>query len=177
VTETVPGVAESADVPVVTPAGVTVRRPGVADGAACWQLACASGIRSVNARYAYLLWARDFHETSAVAWRRGGVVGFVTGFRRPEQPSTLYIWQIVVAEPVRGRGVGAAMLDVLVDRLPDVGHVEATVASDDPPAQALFAGFAARRGAAVARSLLFGPDLLGRNHPPEVLVRVGPLRR
>lgn len=177
VTETViPGTRRD-DAPVMTPAGVAVRRPGAADGAACWRLACASGVSWVNSRYAYLLWSRDFDETSVVAWRRGVVVGFVTGLRRPEQPSTLFVWQVVVAEPARGQGVGTAMLDVLVDRLPDVDHVEASVAPDDPPSQALFAGFAARHRVAVARSLVFGADLLGPGRPPEVLVRIGPLRR
>ncbi|WP_214401097.1 diaminobutyrate acetyltransferase [Pseudonocardia lacus] len=176
-TDTATPAGDRADTAAVTPAGVTVRRPGVSDGAACWRLACASGIRSVNSRYAYLLWARDFDDTSAVAWRRNAVVGFTTGFRRPDEPSTLFVWQVVVAEAVRGRGVGAAMLDVLVDRLPDVDHVEASVAPDDPVSQALFTGFATRYGAAVSRSLLFGSDLLGPGRPPEVLVRIGPLRR
>ncbi|WP_252446712.1 diaminobutyrate acetyltransferase [Pseudonocardia humida] len=166
-----------ADVPVVTPAGVTVRMPTVSDGAACWRLARDSGVLDLNSRYAYLLWARDFAETSAVAWLRGGVVGFVTGFRRPERPATLFVWQIAVAGAARGRAVGAAMLDALVDRLPDVDHVEASIAPDNAPSQALFAGFAARRGAAVSRSLLFGADLLGNGHRPEILVRIGPLRR
>ncbi len=169
--------SRSADIPVVTPAGVTVRKPSTSDGATMWRLARDTGVLDLNSRYSYLLWTRDFAETSAVAWLRGGAVGFVTGFRRPERPATLFVWQVAVAEAARGRGAGAAMLDALVDRLPDVDHVEASIAPDNSPSQALFAGFAARRGAALARSLLFGSDLLGNGHRPEILVRIGPLRR
>jgi L-2,4-diaminobutyric acid acetyltransferase len=176
-TDTMISADRDANIPVATPAGVTVRRPEVPDGVACWRLARAAGALDVDSRGAYLLWARNFAETSAVAWLRGGVVGFAIGLRRPEEPSTLFVCQVVVAETARGRGVGAAMLDTLVDRLSDVDHVEAPVAPDNSPCQALFAGFAARHGAGVSRSLLFGTELLGPGRPPEILVRIGPLRR
>ncbi|HLU55607.1 MAG TPA: diaminobutyrate acetyltransferase [Pseudonocardia sp.] len=156
---------------------ITITRPQVSDGVACWRLAEATGVLDVNSRYAYLLWCRDFAATSVVARRDDDVVGFVTGFRRPDEPSTLVVWQVGVDAAVRGRGVASAMLDTLFDQVPDVDHLEATVTPDNTASAALFGGFAERRGAQLQRSELFGADLLGDGHAPEFLFRIGPVDR
>jgi L-2,4-diaminobutyric acid acetyltransferase len=154
---------------------LTIDRPEISDGVACWRLAAATGVLDVNSRYAYLLWCRDFAATSVVARHDGDVVGFVTGFRRPEEPSTLVVWQVGVDAAMRGRGVAAAMLDVLFDRVPGVDHLEATVTPDNTASAALFGRFAERRGAPVRRTELFGAELLGDGHAPEILFRIGPV--
>ncbi|MGH3586163.1 MAG: diaminobutyrate acetyltransferase [Pseudonocardia sp.] len=156
---------------------LTIGHPSVPDGVACWRLAEASGVLDVNSRYAYLLWCRDFAATSVVARSGDDVVGFVTGFRRPDEPSTLVVWQVAVDEAVRGRGVAQAMLDVLFDGVRDVEHLEATVTPDNGASAALFGRFAERRGTQVRRSELFGAELLGPGHEPEILFRIGPVRR
>lgn len=156
---------------------VTIGNPGVADGPACWQLAAATGVLDVNSRYAYLLWFRDFTATSVVARSGGEVVGFISGYRRPQRPSTLMVWQVAVAEVARGRGVAAAMLDELYQRVPGVDIVEATITPGNGASVGLFTRFAERWGAAVARRVLFGAELLGAGHEPEVLFRIGPIHR
>lgn len=156
---------------------VTIGHPDVTDGVACWHLAEATGTLDVNSRYAYLLWCRDFAATSVVARRDGEVVGFVTGFRRPEELSTLVVWQVAVDAAARGQGVAAAMLDALFDRVVDVDHLEATVTPDNTGSIALFSRFAARRSAQLSRGELFGAELLGSGHEPEILFRIGPVHR
>ncbi|OLT17459.1 diaminobutyrate acetyltransferase [Pseudonocardia sp. CNS-139] len=157
------------------PGQVTIEAPRVADGVACWRLAVATGALDANSRYAYLLWFRDFAETSVVARRDGAVVGFVTGYRRPDEPSTLMVWQVAVSASVRGRGVAAGLLAALADRVPGVAHVEATVTPGNSASEALFSRFARERAAGLVRRELFGSDLLGVGHEPEVLFRIGPL--
>lgn len=156
---------------------LSIGRPGVPDGVACWRLAAASGVLDVNSRYAYLLWCRDFAGTSVVARSGHEVVGFISGFRRPEVPSTLVVWQVAVDEQVRGRGVAAAMLDALFDGVVDAEQLETTITPDNRGSIALFSRFAERRGAQVHRSELFGAELLGAGHEPEILFRIGPIRR
>lgn len=155
---------------------LTIGRPSVPDGVALWRLAAATGVLDVNSRYAYLLWCRDFAATSVVARSDGDVVGFITGFRRPDAPSVLVVWQVAVDEAVRGRGVAAAMLDALFDSVPDIDHMETTITSDNRGSIALFTRFAERRSAQVQRSELFGADLLGGDHEPEILYRIGPVQ-
>lgn len=158
-------------------APITVGRPTVDDAGACWSLAAASQVLDVNSRYAYLIWFRDFAATSVVARLDGAVVGFVTGYRRPDAPETLVVWQVAVDEAARGRGVAGAMLDTLFDGVPDVDHLETTITPDNDGSIALFTGFADRRSADVARSELFSSDLLGGDHEPEILFRIGPIAR
>jgi L-2,4-diaminobutyric acid acetyltransferase len=154
---------------------LTIGRPAVSDGVACWRLAEATGVLDVNSRYAYLLWCRDFAATSVVARHDGEVFGFVTGFRRPEEPSTLVVWQVGVDAAARGQGVAAAMLDALFDQVPGVDHLEATVTPGNIGSAALFTRFAERRGAPVRRGELFGAELLGDGHESEILFRIGPV--
>jgi L-2,4-diaminobutyric acid acetyltransferase len=156
---------------------LAIGHPEVADGVACWRLADATGVLDVNSRYSYLLWCRDFAATSVVARRDGELVGFVTGYRRPDAPSALVVWQVGVDAAARGQGVAAAMLDDLFDRVPEVDHLEATVTPDNKGSIALFSRFAERRGAPVRRSELFGSELLGADHEPEILFRIGPVDR
>jgi L-2,4-diaminobutyric acid acetyltransferase len=155
---------------------LSIGRPEVSDGVACWRLAEATGVLDVNSRYAYLLWCRDFAATSVVARCDGDLLGFVTGFRRPEEPSTLVVWQVAVDAAARGRGVAAAMLDALFDQVPEVDHLEATVTPSNTGSIALFSRFAERRSAPAHRSELFGEELLGEDHEPEILFRIGPVR-
>lgn len=158
-------------------AAVTVAHPEVADGVACWRLAAESKVLDVNSRYAYLLWCRDFAATSIVARSDGAVVGFITGYRRPDRPGTLLVWQVAVDEQVRGLGVGSAMLDALFERVADVDHLETTVTPDNAASAALFSAFARRRDAPLDRRVLFGSDVLGADHEPEILFRIGPINR
>jgi L-2,4-diaminobutyric acid acetyltransferase len=155
---------------------VSIGRPSRADGVALWELAAASKVLDVNSRYAYLLWCRDFAETSVVARADGRVVGFVTGYRRPDDVRTLMVWQVAVHADVRGLGVAGRMLDTLFDLVPGVDHLETTITPDNESSVALFSGFARRRGAEVSRTELFGSELLGGDHEPELLFRIGPIR-
>jgi L-2,4-diaminobutyric acid acetyltransferase len=156
---------------------ITIGNPRVTDGPACWQLAAATGVLDVNSRYAYLLWFRDFTATSVVARSGGEVVGFISGYRRPQRPSTLMVWQVAVAEVAQGRGVATAMLDALYQRVPCVDAIEATITPGNGASIGLFTRFAERWGAAVARRVLFGAELLGAGHEPEILFRIGPIHR
>lgn len=170
---------------------VTLAEPRTDDGAAMWRVARAAGL-DPNSPYKYLLFCRDFAGTSVVARDEGGshagpgdgspaeedgaVVGFVTGYRRPAAPDTLFVWQVGVLASCRGRGVASAMLDHLVAtaRTP-LRFLEASVTPDNEPSQRLFTGFAARHGAGVERSLLFAADQFPEPHAEEVLLRIGPL--
>ncbi|MBB6373090.1 L-2,4-diaminobutyric acid acetyltransferase [Pseudonocardia eucalypti] len=156
---------------------IRIEKPTVADGVECWRLADESKVLDVNSKYAYLLWCRDFAETSVVARRAEdqAVVGFVTGFRRPDSPNVLLVWQVAVDPSARGEGLAVRMLDTLFHQVADVDRMETTITPDNKASIALFTAFAERNGAPIERSELFGPDLLGADHQPEHLYRIGPI--
>jgi L-2,4-diaminobutyric acid acetyltransferase len=153
---------------------VVIDSPVPADGVAIWRLADDSGVLDVNSRYAYVLWCRDFARTTVVARMGGRVVGFVTGYQRQDEPSTLMVWQVAVGADAQGRGVAGAMLDALAERVRPQ-HLETTVSPDNVASTALFTRFAQRHDAPLERSELFGTDVLGAGHEPEFLHRIGPI--
>ncbi|GAA3829419.1 MULTISPECIES: diaminobutyrate acetyltransferase [Amycolatopsis] len=157
-----------------------IENPTKADGAALWRIARDSQKLDLNSPYAYLLWCRDFAETSVVARVDGDAVGFVIAYRRPTAPDTALVWQVAVDASQRGQGLAGALLDNLFTRLvaDGVRHLETTITPDNKASIRLFTSFAERWGAELERTELFGsadfPDD-GTRHEPEDLYRIGPL--
>lgn len=163
------------------PQGVTLDSPRLEDGATLWRIARDSRVLDLNSCYSYLLWCRDYAETSIVARAgdQGPPVGFITGYTRPAAPRTLLVWQVAVDETHRGRGLAAAMLDALARRTREergVDAIETTITPDNAASRRLFTSFAERHGAAVASEVLFDAGAFhDGGHEPEVLYRIGPL--
>ncbi len=146
----------------MTTADLTLVTPRLDDGAAMWRIAVDVGLDR-NSPYKYLLFCRDFAATSVVARVDGEPVGFVTGYRRPAEPDTLFVWQVGVLASQRGRGVAGAMLDHLrhTNRVaeaaaPPIGQLEASVTRGNTASMWLFTAFADRHGVPVTRTVLFG---------------------
>lgn len=153
---------------------VELRRPTLEDGAALWRIARDSQTLDLNPSYAYLLWCRDFAETSIVATVDGEPAGFVSGYVRPDEPRTLMVWQVAVDATFRGRRLASRMLDDLVDTVrPDT--LETTITGDNDASIGLFTTFGERRGARVERDPLFVESLFPDGHDTELLFRIGPL--
>jgi L-2,4-diaminobutyric acid acetyltransferase len=150
--------------------------PVVADGPELYRITRDSAVLDVNSSYTYLLWCRDFAQTSAVARTDGVVVGFVTGYIRPDAPDTLVVWQIAVDASQRGGGVAGRLLGHLVDRvLPrGVRYLETTITADNAASINLFTALARKRSAGLERSELFTADLFPDAHLGEDLYRIGP---
>ncbi|WP_241249244.1 diaminobutyrate acetyltransferase [Rhodococcus sp. X156] len=140
-----------------------------------WEIARDSQVLDVNSSYAYVLWGRDFSGTSIVALDHDRVVGFVTGYRRPDRQDTLFVWQVAVDADQRGKGVAGRMLDGVLDRLATAGVVrlETTISPDNEASQALFTALARRRGVPISTEELFRPEHFPDSHEAEDLYTVG----
>lgn len=149
--------------------------PRLEDGRQLWRIARDSKTLDLNSPYSYLLWCRDFAATSVVARADGEIRGFVTGFDRPEDPGTLFVWQVAVDAAWRGRGLAGRMLASLTGR--GFGFVEATVTPDNTASDRLFTAFARDRDAELRRTPLLSGELFPGDHQPEELYRIGPLDR
>jgi L-2,4-diaminobutyric acid acetyltransferase len=140
-----------------------------------WALADRTGL-DLNSPYAYVLWGDRFASSSLIAEDPSDPtpLGFVMGFRPPEDDDTLFVWQIGVDERARGRGLAARMLDHLVVEL-GISHVEATVTPSNTASAALFRGLGTRHDAPVVEELAYGEDLFPGGHEAEVRFRIGPI--
>ncbi|MPZ66883.1 MAG: diaminobutyrate acetyltransferase [Pseudonocardiaceae bacterium] len=158
--------------------GVSIVAPDLLHGPQLWQLARESKVLDVNSSYAYLMWCRDFAATSAVALDGGDVVGFVTGYLRPQATDTLMIWQVAVDAGQRGRRLAARMLHDILDRsAPRWMHT--TITPSNKASIRLFTAVARDRATTIERREQFDPQLLpgvdGGAHEPEDLYVIGPL--
>jgi diaminobutyrate acetyltransferase len=159
---------------------VSLVEPDRTDGPHLWRLARDSQVLDLNSSYAYLLWCRDFAGTSIVARVDGNVVGFVTGFLRPEAPDTVMVWQVAVDARQRGRNLASRMLHTLVDRLYPRGvrWLQTTVSPSNEASIRLFGALARDRGTGVERRSLFAPEDFPaeepEGHEAEDLYVIGP---
>ena len=130
-----------------------------------------------NAVYTYLLLATHFSETCAVAERGGALLGFVSGYRKPLDPSVLFVWQVAVRPDARGQGVARRLITHILRRrvCADVCFLEATVTPTNDASWALFQRVAHDLGAHVQRGPGFDTRTFGDEpHASEDLVRIGP---
>lgn len=156
---------------------VLFRRPEPADARAVWKLVNDSDQLDNNSEYYYMIWFRDFARTSAVATLDGEVIGFLSGYRRPDQPDTYFVWQ----EAVRPRHgipfLGVKLFDHAVQEqlLKGARYVEATVSEANAPIVMVLKRFAKRWNAPVEKRVLFSGDSFGDGHHEETLYRIGPV--
>ncbi|WP_280431727.1 diaminobutyrate acetyltransferase [Nocardia brasiliensis] len=158
---------------------LVLRKPRVEDGAQLWRIAKNSEVLDVNSSYAYLLWCRDFAETTVVAEMQGRVVGFVIGYLRPQAPDTVFVWQVAVDRAMRGRGAGAQLLHALLNTVApqSVTTLETTISPDNAASIALFGSVARQRGARMTKRPLFDTGVFPDGHESEDLYLIAPIAR
>lgn len=154
------------------------REPAATDGPAVTALIAACPPLDANSAYCNLLQCTDFAGTCLVAERGGDIVGWISGYRVPERPADLFVWQVAVAAAARGQGLGGRMLDALLSRptLGDVTHVVTTVTVENTPSRAMFSGFARRHGAPITEMPRFDKRAhFADAHASEWQLRIGPI--
>ncbi|MFZ5655096.1 MAG: diaminobutyrate acetyltransferase [Pseudomonadota bacterium] len=160
-------------------AAVELRQPRPADGASVFELIARCPPLDPNSRYCNLLQCSHFADTSIIAMAADGrVLGFLSGYRIPARPDTLFVWQVAVAAAARGLGLGSRLLRDLLARpqLADIRFLETTIGPDNRASRALFERLARSRGAAIDSATLFESDRhFGGRHADEILLRIGPL--
>ncbi|WP_236250571.1 diaminobutyrate acetyltransferase [Microbulbifer sp. ALW1] len=158
-------------------AQVLLRRPVSEDGAAVHQLIGACPPLDTNSLYCNLLQASHFSATSVAAELDGELVGFISGYRIPERPDTLFVWQVAVAEAGRGMGLAGRMLREILGR-PACGavtHLETTITPDNDASWALFRSLARKLDAGCVDSVMFDRERHFKGaHDSEMLLRIGP---
>lgn len=159
-----------------------LRSPTPDDGAAVFELIARCPPLDPNSRYCNLLQCSHFAQTSIIAQAENSsrALGFVSGYRIPDHPDTLFVWQVAVDEAARGTGLGSRLLKALLTRpgLTDCRYVETTIGPDNRASWRLFERLAERFGAAIKTTTLFESQRhFSGLHPDEILLRIGPLEQ
>lgn len=132
-----------------------------------------------NSAYCNLLQCSHFGSTSIAALLDDKLVGSVTGYRIPDRPDTLFLWQAAVHPIARGKRLARTMLSKLMVQLAGQGirYVETSITPDNEASWRLFTGFAAELNAELVRSVMFDKTHhFQGEHDTEHLVRIGPLK-
>ncbi len=157
--------------------GPTIRKPDAEDGVAVHRLIAACPPLDTNSLYCNLLQCTHFADSCAVAESEGAVVGFLSGYRLPHAPDTLFVWQVAVGETARGTGVAGQMLMHILRRPENAGVrcVHTTITRTNASSWAFFRKFAKNLDAQCAEEKYFDQDMhLAGGHASEFLLKIGP---
>jgi L-2,4-diaminobutyric acid acetyltransferase len=154
-----------------------IRHPVDEDGRNIWRLVKDTGILDLNSAYCYLLLCRHFRNTCRVAEINDEIAGFVTAYKVPADETTLFIWQVGIAENARKRGLAKKLVLELLDsnHCKNTNRVQATVSSSNTASLALFRSLARDLNTGLEQTEFFGPALFpaGHRHEKEMLITVG----
>lgn len=157
-----------------------LRAPLPEDAHAVSQLIQQCPPLDTNSVYCNLLQCSHFSNTSVAAFKRGELVGFISGYFIPERPESLFIWQVAVGEPARGLGLATRMLKHILSRphCKGVTYLETSITKANQGSWALFEGLASKLETEVNTSVMFDKELhFQGEHDTESLVRIGPLSK
>lgn len=153
-------------------------KPSASDGEKIWHLIKETGSLDLNSVYSYIMLCDIFRDTCLIAAEAGEAVGFISAYRRPDRPQTLFVWQVAVAGSMQGQGLGKRMLRELLARPEnaDIRCIEATIGPDNTASRRLFLGLAEEKGCEWSLTECYPAQLFpeASAHEPELLLRVGP---
>jgi L-2,4-diaminobutyric acid acetyltransferase len=153
-----------------------IRKPRAGDGLEIHRLIASSPPLDINSIYSYYLLADHFRDSCVVAESSGKLVGFISAYRIPNRADTLFVWQVVVDEVMRGKKLASRMLDALLQGYEDAGvaFVEATVNPSNAASRGLFERLARQRGSSVQVKTYLEASAFGDSgeHESELLLRV-----
>ena len=156
---------------------ISFRWPNATDGPEVNALIAECKPLDPNSLYCNLLQCSHFSGTCVIAEQANNIVGFVSAYLRPDEPNTLFIWQIAVAEGLRGQRLGRKLLENLLSR-PScrfVDTVETTITENNRASWRLFESFAKDNYVKIETRPLFKKDIhFSNKHDTEICVRLSP---
>lgn len=155
----------------------TFRVPTGEDARSVAALIAACPPLDANSLYCNLLQCTHFAGTSVLAERGGVLSGWISGYRPPDQPEALFVWQVAVHERARGCGLGVAMIEALLERAELAGArwLKTSVTPSNEASRRMFAKFARSRGAEMTIRPWFDQAAhFGGRHESEELISIGP---
>ncbi|MDW4498743.1 diaminobutyrate acetyltransferase [Sulfitobacter sp. D35] len=141
----------------MTETEIMLRTPTAEDGSLVWQLVRDCKPLDENSMYCNVIQCDHFGDTCVLAEMDNQPVGWISAYIRPDDPETLFVWQVAVSPLARGRGLGRKMLLDLVgrDACAGVTQIQTTITRDNNASWGLFTGFAERHGADMEREAHF----------------------
>lgn len=121
-----------------------LRQPEPEDSARIDALAGGFTSHGMSSLQGSLMSHDGFRETSVLAEQDGALIGFVSAYRLPNDPQTLFVWRVDVSETARDTGLASLMMGHLmrVQACDGVTRVQTAIKPSDESAWTLFRRFA-----------------------------------
>lgn len=155
------------------------RTPTADDGPAVSRLIASCPPLDPNSLYCHLLQCTHFAGTCILAEQAGGIVGWISGYRLPQEPDSMFVWQVAVHESARGQGLGQRLLNELFQfpGVRDAKRLLTTVTPSNIASRRMFEGFANHHRATLQVRPHFKRDVhFGGAQESEELISIGPIR-
>jgi len=135
-------------------------------------------VLDLNSQYLYLLQSTHFRDTCSIALYEDKVIGFVSGYRLPKKPNTLFIWQVAISEELRGQGLAGKLLMNILKRKEniDLEYINTTVSPSNKASIKAFEKFAKELKTKIVSKAFFEKDDFDNEHEEEVLYEIGPFK-
>ncbi|BBP45163.1 L-2,4-diaminobutyric acid acetyltransferase [Thiosulfatimonas sediminis] len=151
---------------------INFRPPHLSDGDKIYQLIAAAPPLDLNSSYLYFLQSSHFAQTCVVAEKDGQLLGFVSGYLRPDKPTELFVWQLAVVEAGRGQGIAKRLLQQqllqALKQQPKLQSISATISPGNHASQSVFKRFAQAYGLTIGiQPFLSTAHFAGQDHDPE----------
>lgn len=160
---------------------IRLRHPRLEDAPELHRITHETGVLDLNSVYAYVLVCDHWAATSVVAenTETKEILGFISAYRLPEEPATLFVWQVAVVAAARGQRLASRMLERVVTgpQAPRIRHVHTTITPDNTASVRLFTGLARAADCPLQTPDTYPAAVLGPDptaHAAEVHHRIGP---
>ena len=157
---------------------IYIRKPKKEHSKQIFNLVKSCGNLDVNSEYLYLLQTTHFKETCSIAVCEDRVVGFVSGYRLPNMPEVLFIWQVAIDENFRGLGLANKLIANTLKRElnSSITKIHTTVSPDNKASIKMFTKLAEKLNTKIVKKKFFRKEDFINSHEEENLYEIGPLK-
>jgi L-2,4-diaminobutyric acid acetyltransferase len=151
--------------------------PNLNDGQSIFELIKRCEPLDLNSSYLYFIQSHFFNNTCAVLKNKSDQIqAFVSGFIKPNDHKTLFIWQVAVDESMRGQGVAIRLIEFILKNNPLITHIETTVTKNNQASRKMFASLSTKLDTQMTEQVFLDKDKHFFNqHESEYLFRIGPI--
>lgn len=156
---------------------IEFRAPLATDGDALKGLLATTPVLDGNSVQCTLLQCGHFAKTSVAAFLQNRLVGFVSAYYPPNEPGTLFVWQVVVDQSLRDLGLGKKMLHWLIAQpaCEQAIRLVTAIGIKNSVSWSMFDSFARDIGALPIKSFVTPLTDKQQTTPDEYLLRISPL--
>jgi len=156
---------------------IVLRKPRKEDGKKIHKLVESTKVLDVNSEYLYLLQSTHFQDLCSVATYEDKVIGFVSGYIIPNEPSTLFIWQVAVDSDFRGNDLARRLIMEIIQREElNINYLHTTVSPSNNASIRVFEKLAEHFKTNMKSAEFFTADDFEHQHEEEVLYKIGPFK-